>query len=65
MGESALAVAIAERPDAGHVRTQLVVDHDVAEFVGFDSGSVEAEIVRIGAPTDRQQRMRADDLSIA
>src|ERR1700730_6448100 len=65
MGESALAVAIAERPDAGHVRTQLVVDHDVAEFVGFDSGSVEAEIVRIGAPTDRQQHMRADDLSIA
>src|ERR1700730_5166262 len=65
MGESALAVAVAERPDAGHVRTQLVVDHDVAEFVGFDSGSVEAEIVRIGAPTDGQQHMRADDLSIA
>ena len=65
MGESALAVAVAERPDAGHARAQLVVDRDIAARVGFDAGSVEAEIVRIGAPTDGQQNMRADDLSIA
>jgi hypothetical protein len=29
MGESTLAVAVAERPDAGHARAQLVVDLEV------------------------------------
>jgi hypothetical protein len=64
-GEGALSVAITKSPDAGHARAQLIVDSDIAARVGFDADPVEAEVVRIGAPADGQQHMRADDLSIA
>ena len=41
------------------VGAQLVVDRDVAARVGLDAGVVEAEIVGVGPPADREQQMRA------
>ena len=39
VGEGAAAVDVAERPDAGDVGAQLVVDGDVAARVGRDAGA--------------------------
>ena len=62
MGECALAIAIAERPDARHVRAQLIVDLDEAFLIGCDRSLLKPEIVGVGAPPDRQQKVGADDL---
>ena len=62
MGEGAAAVAVAERPDAGHVGGQGVVDGDVAARVGAHAGLVEAEVVGVRPAADRQQDVRADRL---
>ena len=62
VGEGALAVAVAERPDVGHGGTQLVVDRNVAVLVGFYTGRVKTQIIGIGAAADSEQYMGADDL---
>ena len=49
VGEGAVAVAVADGPDAGDVGAELVVDGDVAVVVGDDAGFVEAEVVGVGA----------------
>ena len=59
--EGALAVAIAQRPDARDAGAQLIVDHDVAALVDCDAGLVEAEIVGIRAAADGEQQVRAAD----
>ena len=60
--ERAAAVAVAQRPDAGHVGREPVVDHDVAARVGRDAGAVEPEVVGVRPAADGEQHVRADDL---
>ena len=64
MGEGAFAVAIAQRPDAGDVGAQLVVDFDVAVAVGCDAGVFETEIGGVGAAADGEEQVGADDLAV-
>ena len=59
VGEGAPAVAVAQREDARDVGAQLAVDLDVAALVGLDPGRIEAEVVGVGAPPGRDQKMRA------
>jgi hypothetical protein len=61
VGEGALAVAVAEGPDARCRGLQSVVDDDVATLVAARPGFVEIQIVGIRPPTDGQQQMRAGD----
>ena len=49
----------------GTLVLQAVVDGDVAALVGRDAGRVEAEIVGVRAPADREQHVRADDRRLA
>ena len=65
VGEGAAAVAFAERPDAGHVGGEAVVDLDIAALVGRDPGRLQAEIVGIGPAADGEQDMAALDLGRA
>src|SRR6187549_2038298 len=59
--EGAVAVAVTQRPDAGYARLQLIVDDDVAAFVGPNPGPVESEVARVGSASHREEDMRADD----
>src|SRR5262249_24716721 len=61
VGEGALAVAVAEGPDARRSGLQSVVDNDVATLVAAHPGFVETEIVGIWPTTDCHQQMRASD----
>jgi hypothetical protein len=65
LGKRAPAIAIAERPDARHIRSKEIVDRDVAPRIDRDTGLVETEIVGVGTASDREQNIRADDLRIA
>ena len=60
--ERALPVAIAERPDPRHARSQLVVHDDVAAVVSRDAGLVEPEVVGVGTAADREQHVRPADV---
>ena len=62
VGEGAVAVAVAEGPDAGDVGAELVVDGDVAALVDGDAGFVEAEIVGVGAAAHGEQDVGAGEL---
>ncbi len=55
MGEAAMAVAVAERPDARHIGRKRIVDRDVAVGIERHAGVFQAEIVRIRPAADRQQ----------
>ena len=57
VGEGALAVAVAERPDARVGGAQALVDLDVAALVGLDAGRVQAEVVGVGHPADGEQEV--------
>src|SRR5206468_4621265 len=46
MRKSAAAVAVAQRPDAGHIGLQLIVNGDVAAVVGRNPSLVETQVVR-------------------
>jgi hypothetical protein len=61
VGEGALAVAVAHRPDAG-IAAQLVVDDHVAALVEVDPGLVQAQVVGVGLAAHGQQHVRAGDL---
>ena len=45
--KGAAAIAVTQRPHAGHVRLQLVVNNDVAALVDRNSGAVEAQVLCI------------------
>ena len=64
VGEGAAAVAVAERPDAGDVGGQALVDRDVAARVGRDAGASSAEVVGVRPPADGQQHVRSDGLAV-
>src|SRR4029077_4266553 len=59
MRKGAAAVAVTQGPDAGHVRVQLIVNDDVAAFVGRNPGAVETQVVRVGRTSHREKNMRA------
>ena len=59
VGEGALAVAVAERPDARVRGAQRLVDLDVAALVGGDAGGVEPEVVGVGDAADGEEEVRA------
>ena len=61
MREGAPAVAVAERPDPGDVRAELVVDRDVAARVDRDAGRVEPQVVGVRAAPDGEQQVRPVD----
>src|SRR5262245_50511934 len=61
VGEGALAVAVAERPDVRIAGAQRLVDLDVAALVERDAGGVEAEVVGVWDTSHREQHMRARD----
>ena len=52
VGESAAAVAIAERPDVRNVGLQRFVDDNIAMRVNLDACGFEPEVVGIRAATD-------------
>ena len=55
MRKAAAAVAVTQRPDAGHVGLQLIVNYDVAAMVGCDPGPVETQVLVLGVrPTARR-----------
>jgi hypothetical protein len=62
LGERALAVRVAERPDSRYVGAQLVVDDDEAARVGRDAGLVEAEVIGVGPPADGGEQAAAFEL---
>ncbi len=57
VGEGAFAVAVTHGPDAGDAGAELVVDVDVAAFVGGDAGFVEAEVAGVGLAAYGEQDM--------
>ena len=59
MRKGAAAVAVTQGPDAGHVRLQLIVNDNVAAFVGRNPGPVETQVVRVGSTSHREKNMRA------
>src|SRR5437868_15093113 len=59
MGESALAVTIADSPDARNVGAKLIVDLNVSVGIDRHSGLFESQVVGIGASPDREQQVRA------
>ena len=65
VGESAAAVAIAERPDVRDAGLQRFVDDDIAVRVDLDACGFEPEIVGVRTTSDREQHMRAHHLGFA
>ena len=53
MRKGAAAVAVTQRPDAGHVCLQLIVNDDVAAVVGRNPGPVETQVARVGSTSHR------------
>ena len=62
MGERTPAVGVADRPDAGNVGGELVVDSDEIPRVSLDARRNESKIVRVGAAADGEQHMGANDI---
>ena len=48
MRKCAAAIAVTQGPDAGHIGLQLIVNHDVAAFVGRNASPVETQVARVG-----------------
>src|SRR5262249_41355525 len=61
VGEGAVPVALAERPDSGDARPQHLVDDDVTALVRLHPGALEGEIVGVRPPADGEERVRPDD----
>ena len=65
MGESAFAITVTHRPDAGNVRPQLIVDNNVSALIRLHSRFIQAKIVGVRPPPYGQQHMRPTHLGIA
>src|SRR5258708_4770446 len=55
MCKGAAAVAVAQRPDAGHVRLQLIIDDYVTAGGGGDPSQGQSQVARNGSSANRQQ----------
>jgi hypothetical protein len=58
--EGAAAVTVAERPDAGDVRREVVADRDVPTHVRLDARRLKREVVGVRAAPHGEQDLRAD-----
>jgi len=65
VGEGALAVAVAQGPDAISAGAQLLVDDDVAARVDGDAGRFQPKIVGIRPAPHGEQHVGSDHLPIA
>ena len=65
VGEGAAAVALAERPDAGDVGGESVVDRDDAALVRGNARGVEAEVVGVGLAAHGEEDVGAELLGRA
>ena len=61
MRKDAAAVAVAQRPDSGHVRLQLIINDNVAALVGRNPGAVKIQIVRVRGTSHCEKNMCAYD----
>ena len=52
MRKAAMAVAVTQGPDAGHVRLQLIVNDNLAALVTRDPSQVEAQVAGVGGTAD-------------
>src|SRR5580658_657162 len=59
MREGTAAVAVPQRPDAGHVRLQLIIHGYVAAVVGGNSSLVQSQVAGVGSTSNSQQNVRA------
>src|SRR5208282_6076211 len=59
MRKGAAAVAVPQRPDAGHVRLQLIIDHYVAAVVGGNPSPVQTQVVRVRSTSHGQKNVSA------
>ena len=57
MSKGAAAVAVTQRPDARHIRLQLIVNNDVAAVIGRNAGLVETQVARVGDTPYRQKNV--------
>src|SRR6202007_472457 len=57
VGECALTVAVAHRPNVVDVGLELIIDHDVATVIGLHAGRLEAQVVGVGSPSHRHQEV--------
>jgi hypothetical protein len=60
MREGAATVAVAERPDAGHVRGEPVVNFDVPSRIRLDTSRFESKVVSVWATPHGKQDVRAN-----
>src|SRR6185503_10689981 len=59
MRKAAMAVAVTQGPDAGHVRLQLIVNDNVAALVTPDTSQVEAQVAGVGGTSHREKHIGA------
>src|ERR1700683_1220348 len=57
--KGAAAVAVAQCPDAGHVRLQLIIDDDVTAVVGSNPRPVQTQVARVGRSSHGQKNVSA------
>src|SRR5689334_13714477 len=59
MRKGALAIAVAQGPDARYIGLQLIVNDDVAAAVARNASPIKPEVVRVGSTSYRQKNMSA------
>src|SRR5580693_7074747 len=59
MRKGAAAVAVPQRPEAGHVRLQLIINHYVAAMVGGNPSPVQSQVVRVRSTSHGQKNVSA------
>src|ERR1700733_8675625 len=64
VSERPLSVAVAQRPDAGRARAQLLVDNDVAMLVDLNTGRFQPEVIRIRSPAHSEKHVRSEDVRL-
>src|ERR1700684_782084 len=59
MRKGAAAVAVPQRPDAGHVGLQLIVNDDVAAVVSRNPSLVQSQVAGVGSTPHGQKNVSA------
>src|ERR1700722_6171424 len=65
VSEGPLSIAVAQRPDAGHARAQLVVDNNVATLVDVDARRLQPKVIGIRSPAYSEEHVRSEDFGLA
>src|SRR6185437_758644 len=61
VGEGAVAVDVAERPDARDIGAQLVVDREIAAGIEGEAGLADVEVLDIGLAADGNEQVAGGD----